>query len=667
MDITFRIIAYLLGFAVYSETGNFLFCLGICLSCALILSFFKSEKLILGYAGIGILSSVHATNLDYFALVILSASLMSLNKNSPEFKSRNLGLIISAGLILTSIATEHIFILFAGLGSLVIASDFYITLKYQKWLRVFLIGLYGILILPVPYLRSGESVYLEQGKWATDSGDYGKLNEGLELRNETTYSYTWMIRLIANHKGKVLSLNSNDSTAWLVTPTRTFTAEEIEHLNSWVYKGGRLIVVADHTDYVGHAICLNKITQPIGLEIGIGTFMPELDKIESSQSFIGDEALTKTPTIATSIGAVPILTSKGYFEDPDYSKPGFFGPCTPSKDDRYGRQMTGGVIRHGLGTLIFWGDSTLFSNFSIFQPDSIKILELLNSRDWVIIIPYVCFFLLTFLLLRMLILAYFIPLILVLYLICFAPKTNLLSKYKNTAWAGDRNLVDDKYDPKASFSTLFSLSSATGSIPRWTDHPESEVGGIWVSENPPPAGNWRWISPFLSVKLEKNNIENPWDKLVSFVNSEARYTLSIPAVSSDKFDAGGVWTNEGIGSWWFGVKTSPARITKITAGLNWIITGNMNWSEPSYAQTSGPAKPCRVYIDNGKQLKLELPRINAKPGEYVYLGAGVSALVTVLDGKVVLTGARDKDCFGYANSMKQASWVLIYDEDMKAK
>jgi hypothetical protein len=263
--------------------------------------------------------------------------------------------------------------------------------------------------------------------------------------------------------------------------------------------------------------------------------------------------------------------------------------------------------------------------------------------------------------------AFAIPLALMLTLGWVGPDSNkLVSKHPNTAWAGDKNLVDDKFDPKASFSTLYALSSATGKIPRWTDHPEIETGGIWVSEQPPPPGDWRWLSPFLSVKHTTTDPRNPWDKLVRFVNSEARYTTSAGVADPKKCDAGGLWTNEGLGSWWFGMGTAPARIEKISSGLDWLNSGKTSWGEPPYAQVRGLPEPCTVMTDGGKRLELELPRANAEVGSYVYLGAGVSALVTKLDGKIVLTGARDKDCFGYANSMKQSSWVLIYKDDLSA-
>jgi hypothetical protein len=111
--------------------------------------------------------------------------------------------------------------------------------------------------------------------------------------------------------------------------------------------------------------------------------------------------------------------------------------------------------------------------------------------------------------------------------------------------------------------------------------------------------------------------------------------------------------------------TSPSRIEKISSFHEWIRNGKVRWKEPPLARSAGKAIPCTVIIEGGKMLKLKLPRFEASPGQYVYLGAGVSGLMTDVDGKTMVTGSRDKDCFGYANSPSQTSWVLVYDEDMR--
>lgn len=615
---------------------------------------------------LGGLAALHLSSVDWIGILLICIAVMLIKADDQSAGSARLGLWLSSSIVLSGVASGQAWLLLPGLISVVYVTCPIFPPTMLRWGKAAVITAYALLILTNPAQRGGNSVYVEHGKWATDTGDYGNKEAGLRLKNETTYSYTWMVRLISDRKGDIESLTSADSTAWIVTPTQPFTPFEISRLKSWIRKGGRLIVVADHTDYLGHARCLNELLANSGIEIRYGSFLPELGIEESSQGWLGERFLTKTPTIATATGMTPLMTAKGYFELPDYSRPGFFGPCSPSVDDKFGRHMTGGCARMGMGTVVFWGDSTLFSNFSIFQPDSISTLARLASPQWCALASACCLAIFAICVLESPLLTLLIPTLL-LGASHFSAKTpnEMLRNVDSIAWAGDRILVDDKQPPKASFSTAYSLSSASGLVPRWTDNPDEEKGGIWVSESPPPSPGWKWLTPFLEVRHSSKNPNNPWDELARFVNPNATYTENIYDENARKVDTGGLWTNEGVGSWWFGMGTSPARIEKISSIHEWIRSGKLKWKEPPLARPAGNALPCTAIIEGGNRLQLKLPRFEARPGQYVYLGAGVSGLVTDVDGKTMITGSRDKDCFGYANSPSQTSWVLVYDEDMK--
>lgn len=667
MGTVIQIICLLAGFFAYGETGSLLLPAASAVTLAIAGKFLRWTNLTLTYLLLlGGLAGVHLASGDYLALCLVGLAIVIVSGELPPPGSNRTASWLSLVLTAAGIASGQPWLFVPGLLAGLLAIRPLASALKNRWVRPCLAIAYAALILAIPTLREGNSVYVEHGKWATDNGDYGNKDQGLRLKNETTYSYTWMVRLISDRKGDIGSLTKEDATAWIVTPTRPFTPEETGQLTSWVRQGGRLVVIADHTDYLGHARCLNALLGEAGIDIRYGSLLPELDAEEASNGWIGENILTKTPTIVTANGMLPLTSSKGYFEPPDYSKPGFFGPCSPSVDDKFGRHMTGGSKRLGLGSVVFWGDSTLFSNFSIFQPDSIEILARLASPLWSTLFSLFCVTILALCVLELPALTLVIPALLITCAALWAktPK-DIIGKHASIAWSGDRRLVDDKSDPKASFSTAYAVSSASGKIPRWTDHPEEESGGIWVSESPPPTAGWRWLSPFLEVKHEKKNAANTWDELARFVNPEATYTKDAVDKKTTTLDAGGLWTNEGLGSWWFGMGTSPARIEKILSFHEWVRSGHARWQEPPLAKPSGIARPCTAVLEGGKKLQLNLPRFQAKVGDYVYLGAGVSGLMTDVDGKTMITGSRDKDFFGYSNSPSQATWVLFYDEDMR--
>ena len=665
MEVIIQVICFLAGFCLYDFTGSMPISVGILLTASLLLWLRKYHNTAaLSYGLFGLIASVHYVSGDYLSLTIIGLGLTFLPKKSISSYNIKQCCLISTAIIVIGITSNYGALTIAGAISLLITVGWKSLTRYTAPIKLALVVVYGILILPNPIPRKGASVYIEHGKWAMDSGDYGQSDGQLNLKNETTYSYTWMIRLISQRKDSVESLSDTDATAWLVTPTLPFTDDEKNHLLKWVKNGGRLIVIADHTDYLGHARCLNDLTSESGLQIQYGTFMPELHREETSTTWSGVSILTKTPTIAIGRGIIPFATAYGYFEVPDYSKPGFFGPCTPSVDDKYGRHLTGGTVREGLGAISFWGDSTLFSNFSIFQPDSIELLSKIDSYTYCIAANVCYFTLFTITLIGFPTISAIFSLILAVLAVisCQSPKS-ILSKFDNIAWSGDRSLVDDKSNPKLSFSTVFSLSSSSGKIPRWTDS-TNEDGGIWVSASAPPSNKWKWLSPSQGYKFKNDDKTNIWGPIVSYVNPDGVYVSEVAKNENQKIEAGGLWTNEGIGSWWFGMGTSPARIDKIKSFNRWIVSGVVDWREPTVAKSFGPAIKCTIVLDGGKEKKLSLPRIDAKAGDYVYLGAGVSGLMTNLDGKLVITGSRDKDFYGYTNSAKQHNWVLFYDEDM---
>lgn len=667
MGITLQVISFLLGFLTYWATGSLAALLGIGAITALAGKFALRISARLSWMiMLGGLVALHLASGDWLGISLVCIAMVLIKADDEGAGSASMGIWLSSVLVLGGVASGQTWPLLPGLISVIYVTCPKFPAVGIRWGKAAAIAAYALLILTNPTQRGGKSVYVEHGKWATDTGDYGNKETGLRLKNQTTYSYTWMVRLVSDRKGDIQSLTSADSTAWIITPTQPFTPSEVSRLKSWVRQGGRLVIVADHTDYLGHARCLNELLSDSGIEIRYGCFLPELDVEEFSQGWLGERFLTKTPTIATGMGMMPLMTAKGYFELPDYSRPGFFGPCSPSVDDKFGRHMTGGCARLGLGTVVFWGDSTLFSNFSIFQPDSISTLARLSSHQWCALASVCCLAILAICVLELPVLTLLIPSLL-LGASHFSAKTpkEILRKVDSIAWAGDRRMVDDKQPPKTSFSTAYALSSASGLVPRWTDNPEEEKGGIWVSETPPPSPGWKWLTPFLEVKHENKNEANPWDNLVRFVNPEATYTIDAVDKKTPTMDAGGLWTNEGLGSWWFGMGTSPARVEKILSFNEWVRSGYARWQEPPLAKPSGVPLPCTAVLEGGKKIQLRLPRFQAQVGEYVYLGAGVSGLVTNVDGKTMITGSRDKDLFGYRNSPNQSTWVLFYDEDMQ--
>jgi hypothetical protein len=150
---------------------------------------------------------------------------------------------------------------------------------------------------------------------------------------------------------------------YLITPTQPFEDENIQAILDWMKKGGRLVVIADHTNLFGHQTVLQQLL--IELKIALrpdAIFETKTNGGIYSNFFENFAGLTPC---SISKGVIPRLKMTGWSENPDYTASSFFGDMSPSNDDRYGRYPILGSRRHGIGEVSVFTDSTFFANFTI--------------------------------------------------------------------------------------------------------------------------------------------------------------------------------------------------------------------------------------------------------------------------------------------------------------
>lgn len=102
--------------------------------------------------------------------------------------------------------------------------------------------------------------FLEHGNWGIAQRHDGSLS----IRGQ--YSYDFLKRIIYSEDADDLNGIEDFSELWLMTPTKPFRTEEIQKIRNWVAKGGKLVVITDHTDLFGHSSALNPLLQTFGVE-----------------------------------------------------------------------------------------------------------------------------------------------------------------------------------------------------------------------------------------------------------------------------------------------------------------------------------------------------------------------------------------------------------------
>lgn len=167
----------------------------------------------------------------------------------------------------------------------------------------------------------------------------------------------------------------------LITPTKAFSNNEIETLQRYIWRGGKIVVIADHTNLYGHADVLNPLLHGVGAHLADDTLYDNFDYYKNYLININSSTLKQMYTKTNSSLHLPFyadiwgIADNVISERADYTKENFFGDLSFTEDDTVGSFPIGATIPYGLGKVVIWTDSTLFSNFAISQINSLYLLD----------------------------------------------------------------------------------------------------------------------------------------------------------------------------------------------------------------------------------------------------------------------------------------------------
>jgi hypothetical protein len=225
------------------------------------------------------------------------------------------------------------------------------------------------------------------GRWATVQSQYGPTDFGRSVN----YTYSLLARYGARLVGTVATFDSEEATLperdalfVLKMPTKPLSEEFSRRLEKWVREGGRLLVVADHTDLYDTAQNLNAfLSERFGMRINSDAVfdargMPTVPTVETLAAVIGRiDALaqplpwqTGTSLAGMPPNAVQLSTFGMSFSEPgDYSRPNRFGPLASRVSLRFANHTAIAAFGADKGAIAIVLDSTPWSNFSIFKEE----------------------------------------------------------------------------------------------------------------------------------------------------------------------------------------------------------------------------------------------------------------------------------------------------------
>lgn len=230
-------------------------------------------------------------------------------------------------------------------------------------------------------------VVQEKNAWATDDVPYNDSDWTLK----SAYSYSLLYELMANHYDvkKTDSLASADlagfDALFFMTPTKSFSAAEKAILDDYLGRGGKLVFIADHTDLYGHARAINSFTRTHGITVRYDAVFAPHDK--HAKALLGNffypraRMMTSSSISLGRSSAVLAFCHNFISENADYTRPNFFAEMMDTPDDRYGTFPLVTVTKVGNGSIVLCSESTVFSNFAIFQPNILELLVLLFCEN----------------------------------------------------------------------------------------------------------------------------------------------------------------------------------------------------------------------------------------------------------------------------------------------
>jgi hypothetical protein len=190
---------------------------------------------------------------------------------------------------------------------------------------------------------------------------------------------------------------SNCDVLVIKTPTERYQKDEVEAILQFVERGGGLLLVGDHTNVFNCGTYLNDIARPMGFvfrhDLLFGTGDSPYDQLYCPPLVPHPIVEHLPPTnLAVSCSIDPgrsrgraAMRATGLWNlPPEYHSENYHPFPEHRPEMRYGAFIELWTTRYGAGRVAAFGDSTIFSNFCVFQPGKAELMrdmvEWLNHR-----------------------------------------------------------------------------------------------------------------------------------------------------------------------------------------------------------------------------------------------------------------------------------------------
>lgn len=514
-------------------------------------------------------------------------------------------------------------------------------LSYRKPLRIgfFVLTLLTIIFCVIGVGATKKRAYLNKGVWANASVEYDIDN----LRNASCYSYSEFVNLLSADTISSIEALDNYNELWIMTPTIPFTESEIDALLKWTRKGGNLIVVSDHTDLYGHARCTNQLAKRLFCSINNSATFDKEDK-QLFKNAYGQYCDIKTGTNMNGF-VFPLLSAWTWEEDAYYANANFFGPLSISGDDRYGETILSGQVAYGLGQISFLQDSTIFSNFAVYQPYVMDMAKVLSNHSFIarllLLLPFL-------IILCILLISNYetktIGILAVLSPLCLPISDVEGFDYGSNpqVWTGNPEFVHENGCPHLKIATAYSLASLSNRKPIWKESVPLGINDvIWVDSVCPPNPNWRWIQ-IEDIHYKRESSKSPWNELYNILDVPYIEDWRNAFKDLKHININPIFNDRVINDWWYNDGITKNRQTRIKAWIDWLNQAKTSEKQLRYNPNEFTTNLYRAAVrtEQNEAILTSIPKpiLRNDSTKQIYLGNGVAGYAIMRNDTISIFG-----------------------------
>ncbi len=345
----------------------------------------------------------------------------------------------------------------------------------------------------------------------------------------------------------------------LITPTTPINSIQAQKLHNFVKRGGRLVLITDHTNLYGHLDSVHSLLKSFNIRMNDDAVFNPTNYYEkailNTNSLKLNKVMMKTGNsiIPSVLSKVWAITPKIISEKADYTKDNFFGELVYTSDDTVGNFPIGTTIKKGLGTFVIWNDSTIFSNFGMSQEDNIKLLDYIvknkiyNNKERKINYKFI----------------------------------KIFANDNKTFWEAPPNHAPDSIH----YSTLVANFTRNNLFPEFIEKPTKDT--IYFTTYDYLRKNINKINSskiviiddipednFLNIKKFAFDDNKMTSSLDDFYYSQNGKYITILYEGKNIVLAKNVFSDNELGTWWNTTPVSPYKKEMISSFLNWVENGD---------------------------------------------------------------------------------------------